>query len=243
MRQNGKMVEVGEIIMTANALMSLENEILSGELVELRNRIENGSLISGLDDAEKIKVAYTFFKTCHYQECLDICEKILDTPIPIEDSSKRLIQHLTGDCYLALEKFEKALSVYSEILISNNNDSVAFVNRALAKWELGDLEGAIEDFRRCLNLDTRNAVAYRSIGRIHNKLGRYSQAVVALRKSLKIEADNAMALAQLGLAYYHLNRPFNASNRFRMSLQFNPENELAKRGLEILSHAQQRHGK
>ena len=56
-----------------------------------------------------------------------------------------------GESYLAIEHFSKAICF-------NPNDAPAYNNRGIARRELKDFEGAIEDYNEAIRLDSNLAL-------------------------------------------------------------------------------------
>src|SRR5262245_42754558 len=69
------------------------------------------------------------------------------------------------------EDFSQAIAAYTDAIGHDADCAVAFTNRASAHVGLGQLELALEDFDRALELDPHLAVAYRRRGLVHEQLG------------------------------------------------------------------------
>lgn len=82
----------------------------------------------------------------------------------------------------------------------------------------GSYVKAEEHYKRALNVDDRNAYAYRRLGMINIARGYFEQAEEYLRKAVKIDPDEAAHLDQLGVALVGRRKYQRALSTFRKAL-------------------------
>ena len=64
-----------------------------------------------------------------------------------------------------------------------------YSSRAYIKDAIGDLEGAIADYKKCIELDPQDAVAHNNLGMLEEKLGRKKKADNHFKKADEISKD------------------------------------------------------
>lgn len=108
-----------------------------------------------------------------------------------------------------LENFNEAILDYTKALRLNSKMTDAYYNRAritLSRKDIEnpDIEGAVEDLKRALELDEKFIDALYAMAAAQKKLQNYSAAIEYLDKLLELEPDavNAKALKKLILQKY-----------------------------------------
>jgi tetratricopeptide (TPR) repeat protein len=79
--------------------------------------------------------------------------------------------------------------------------AAAFLEGAAAQ-QRGDLERAVEAYRRAIEIEPRFAEAHANLGAVLARLGRYEEAVASDERALAINAKLTAARLNLGLAHY-----------------------------------------
>ena len=102
------------------------------------------------------------------------------------------------------EKYREAVEIYSEILqrdIKNNIMTIIYVHRGMAYYSSGQIENALNDFNRALELDPGNTSAryYRALHSRINK--KYDHALNDLEKCILKEPFNLEYLTARGETY------------------------------------------
>ena len=70
---------------------------------------------------------------------------------------------------------------------------LSYIKQGLAKFELGDYQGAIQDFDNAIKLNPENDDAYRYRGIAKGKLGDYQGAIQDLANAIRLNLeDNSM---------------------------------------------------
>lgn len=110
---------------------------------------------------------------------------------------------------LALKAFTKALSVWDVPLVR--------ANLAVAYLQLGQLEEAVSQLKRALEMDDRMPDAWTNLGSALLQLDRLEESAQASRKALEIRSDFAMAHNNLGLALLGQEQLEQAKEHFRQA--------------------------
>lgn len=96
----------------------------------------------------------------------------------------RGLEYLKNQFYVAaIDDFDKAISY------DKTNSEVFFV-RAYTKFLIDDLEGAMMDYERVIELDPTSFKAYINIGNILGSLGYGEQAIEKFNTAIKLQPDN-----------------------------------------------------
>ncbi|GFK95919.1 Phytochrome-like protein cph2 [Fundidesulfovibrio magnetotacticus] len=102
-------------------------------------------------------------------------------------------------------------------------DSISLTISADRLFTLGDLYGAVEEYRLALLADEGNVLARNSLGICLGRLGRMAQARAEFERVLALEPRNQMALYNLGHACQRLGEEKTARKAFQRCLKLNPQ--------------------
>lgn len=125
-----------------------------------------------------------------YKEALINFDKAL-----IENPSDATCMSDKAVALFHLDKKEEALALLNHVQELEPANPYRYSSRAFVKDAMGDLQGAILDYKRAIELDPEDMVAYNNLGLIEEKLG-YKEAAKkkfaeadALAKKLGINFD------------------------------------------------------
>jgi tetratricopeptide (TPR) repeat protein len=143
--------------------------------------------------------------------------------------------YLRGDVLHELRRYRDAVACYSDILVLEESD-IAFGNKGLAHWELGEFDRALWNYQEAIKLNPGNTTSLRGAGEMQLKLGFPLRAVPYLVLAVKLRPRYADALSALGTAYVRTGQDGLAKKIFSNALKLDPEDVRAKKGLRrILS--------
>ena len=94
-----------------------------------------------------------------------------------------------------ISKINEALATYDKLLRISPNLEAGYYNRGRLKMQLNDFDGAIKDFKRTLQIETRFVDAQNEIAIAHFKQGMYDEALEDLEVAKKINTTNAIVNA------------------------------------------------
>jgi len=91
---------------------------------------------------------------------------------------------------MAAKRYEKAVQEYTLVMESGTLPLAqfpeAYCNRGRAFYETGDLDRALTDFMRAIELRPEYAEAYHNRGMVHRKMGQDAEAVADFRKAKEL---------------------------------------------------------
>ncbi|MFP5471021.1 MAG: tetratricopeptide repeat protein [Bacteroidia bacterium] len=89
----------------------------------------------------------------------------------------------TGVCLFNLDRKKEALDYLDRAANLEPNNSYRYSSRAFIKAALGDVQGGIEDYEKCIELDPEDAIAYNNLGMLQEQLGYKKQAENTFKKA------------------------------------------------------------
>ena len=124
-------------------------------------------------------------------------------------------------------RYEEALRAYKEALVERPESAPLHLNVGDALFQLGDFEGALQEFERVASADdpALSASGHYNKGNAHFELQDYQAAVEAYRQALERIPGDADAKANLELALQRLPPPPPPQPRSGEDEQDPPEDE------------------
>jgi tetratricopeptide (TPR) repeat protein len=95
--------------------------------------------------------------------------------------------------YLALARFDDALQDFDRVIATDGSDSLAFLDRGVAQEKLGDLQAAIGDYTRSIEL-APVAPAYINRGNAYLRSKQLEKALADFTAAVALEPANLAAL-------------------------------------------------
>jgi len=133
--------------------------------------------------------------------------------IPQKDTDPELWNFLgiaytrKGDYRKALEALDKAASIDSNFAATYDNRGNAYLSSYLNTKNEQELQKAIENYKKAVEINPENAVAYNGLGAAYKQAGDMDKAIKAWEQSLSIDPEYGLPLYNLG--YSHMNRGEN----------------------------------
>jgi Tfp pilus assembly protein PilF len=103
---------------------------------------------------------------------------------------------------LNAERYPEAIQYLDEAIRLDPRYAVAFSNRGVAYYSLGQYEQAIKDYDEAIRLDPRHVSAYTGRCGSYNSLGQHQQAMQDCNEAIRLDPRNADAHNNRGVAYY-----------------------------------------
>jgi tetratricopeptide (TPR) repeat protein len=152
--------------------MTIPNELAADRRVlELLNSANDLLMKDSVNDAVKC-----------YIQALEI-----NGPHPYLYAKKGYAEFLVKEYLLAINSFNEAMKLKS------NAPSTLFY-RALAKENVGDIDGALSDYEESARLDDTDVEVFCSIGLLYEYKKDYISAKFAYERALNIEPENFVAM-------------------------------------------------
>lgn len=107
-------------------------------------------------------------------------------------------------------------------------------NQGVIRYNEKDLNGAIQEYERVIELDPRNLEALNNLGVIYKDLGKYRESAEYFRKALSINPNSAKVHNNLGLIYYLRGDHGRALAEYKKALASDPDNLESYTNLGVL---------
>ena len=81
-----------------------------------------------------------------------------------------------GVALFHLNRKKDALAALNKALMLEPDNPYRYSSRAFIKDSMGDTEGAIQDYLKCIKIDPEDAIAFNNLGMLEEKMGRKTSA-------------------------------------------------------------------
>lgn len=135
-----------------------------------------------------------------------------------------------GQLDKAQQAFEKALADPTY-----RTPSYALYNLGLISERRGDLQAALNQYRKAVQLQPNYAPAYYRLGLMLENLGRSDEALQAFGKAIESNPNMAEAYLHFGMMSYHLGEIKSAVSALQHVVQLNPYSPMANEARETLA--------
>eukprot|EP01111_Echinosteliopsis_oligospora_P004064 TRINITY_DN1641_c0_g1_i5.p1 TRINITY_DN1641_c0_g1~~TRINITY_DN1641_c0_g1_i5.p1 ORF type:complete len:224 (+),score=79.92 TRINITY_DN1641_c0_g1_i5:1798-2469(+) len=115
------------------------------------------------------------------------------------DRSSRLKEQ--GNEAFKKNKFQAAITAYSEAIALTPEDAILYSNRSVAFWNLKDFQKALQDATEAVRLNPEFVRGHLRQGKAYDSLGDLVQAKLAYERALAIEPDNKVAIQDMKIIY------------------------------------------
>ncbi|MEI6437780.1 MAG: tetratricopeptide repeat protein [Candidatus Omnitrophota bacterium] len=115
-------------------------------------------------------------------------------------------------------RFEAAIGLLEEALLSNPTDGAAYNDIALCRVEMGRLEGVLEIFDQGIAVEPDYATIHHNKGWFLNKIGRLSEALPCLRRAIALEPLRAVTWENIADIYQAQGLLGEAVQAYRMAV-------------------------
>ena len=125
------------------------------------------------------------------------------------------------------EKTEQPQKEQIDEETARKNKAEEFVNQAIALYQDGKYEDAIETWQKALTLIPNDAEIYNFMGVAQHKRGKIMAAAEEFKKAISLKEDYYQAYNNLGYMQFLLNDYNSALENFIHAIQINPDFEPA----------------
>lgn len=115
-----------------------------------------------------------------------------------------------GRDYIIAGRYRDAIESLNILLRSQPKEYEGYFLRGVAKYNLDDLNGALNDFTRALEENQVYTQAYQYRAIVRSRLGLYNDALDDFARAIEIRPNNAGSYYSRGVTYF-LNRQFERS--------------------------------
>ena len=124
---------------------------------------------------------------------------------------------------LEKEDYQGAFDYYvADVMLLKPNNAYAYYSRGIARSELGDTQGAIEDYTQAIKIDPNYVDAYYSRGIARFYLGDKQGEIEDYTQAIKIDPNYVNAYFNRGIARYHLGDKQGAIDDYTHAIKIDP---------------------
>jgi tetratricopeptide (TPR) repeat protein len=114
------------------------------------------------------------------------------------------------------------ITFYNSSIYQNPVNALLYTNRGAVKVNMGDLQGAISDFTKAIELKPQDAAAYNDRGIAYSSTGRIEMAIKDYDKSIELNPDYAGVYNNLGNTYQSKGDLDKAVKKYDKAIELNP---------------------
>jgi len=115
------------------------------------------------------------------------------------------------------------LAAYDEIIENNPDFASAYVNRALAKINAGNITGALKDYHQAIALDPNNSLIYVNRALAQEKIKNFRSALADYNMALRLDPSAVIAYKGRGRALFELGEFQLALEDLDEAIRLDPE--------------------
>ena len=134
-----------------------------------------------------------------------------------------LLHEGLGSVLLRLGRVDEAIEEL-KIAVKQRVNSEALGHLGLAMASKGEMEKAIEYYKKAIRIDTNNAEAHFNLGNAYLAQKKTAQAIVEYRAAIKARPNYTMAYSNLAVASVRIGRLDEAIDNFRRVVELEPNN-------------------
>ena len=150
----------------------------------------------------------------------------------IEENNKNIQEYnlfILGVQTYINKDYKISESYFNEVIKLNSNYSEAYNNRGIVKYNLGNINEAIEDYNKAIELNPNYAEAYNNRGIVKYNLGNINEAIEDYNKAIELNSNYSEAYYNRGLVKLELKENEEALNDFETA--YNCANNDLKKDL------------
>ncbi len=160
---------------------------------------------------------------CLINELLGVCIAFFFGPASVRDDQLFQIQSL-----IAQSRFEAAFEICAQAISKDLSDWNAIYLAGITLRLRGDFVGAIDYYRRALDLNSDSAPIWGALGIALQSLRRFPEAIDALSTAINLDNDNYAAHNSLGLTHKLAGDYILAMSAYEDTLQMCANRSLRK---------------
>lgn len=128
-----------------------------------------------------------------------------------------------GKAHLKQRQFDQALELFHQA--QQIDDDQPELHEAIAATYAmsGNLESAIEHYKRVTLLAPRRSTAFVNLGALYNRIGDFNKAVESSRRAVQVDRKSADGYYNLGIAHRKLNQLPLALPAYREAIRLKPQ--------------------
>ncbi len=107
--------------------------------------------------------------------------------------------------------------------VPQTKDDEEYITEAKRLLELGDMKGAVESYKKAIDVNPENYLAFCELGAVYYKMGKPDNALFYLKKSLDLNDDYYLTHYNLGLVYNRIGKSSLARREYEKVIAQRPD--------------------
>jgi len=140
------------------------------------------------------------------------------------------------------QEYLEAISLYNDVLQIDANHYDAYAQRANAKFNTGDVRGALEDIKSALSL-RKPGIYYYHKARFEKNLNLFDSSLKSYTTAIKYDSNLFEAYNNRGLLYQKNGNFEKALNDFNKTIEISPDFSIGYNNRGILFQELEKHDK
>ena len=167
------------------------------------------------DDLDEAGIAA--LKNQNYRAATELLKKVVELEPKHKDAWNNL-----GRAYLALGKYDDAISAFHKQIDINQFDEFAYNNLGLAYQSQQKYDDAAGAYKKQLEVNPLDQFAHANLGSMYLEQKKFDAAAPELERAAQITPQNPGLEANLGRVYLNLNQPDKALEAFDKAVELAP---------------------
>ncbi|MEH6502452.1 MAG: tetratricopeptide repeat protein [Cycloclasticus sp.] len=156
------------------------------------------------------------FNSGDVEKCITACKVAVDT-----DAENAVANNLLGSCFAKQKNFLKAiLHLNYAVKLQAKNPTFLF-NLALAQFQSGDLDGAIDNYQKALKVNNGLYRVHFNLARVYTVKGDFAKAIKSYEKAIKLNKTYLEAYFALGDLFISLGDMDKATKLYKAAVANN----------------------
>ena len=118
----------------------------------------------------------------------------------------------------------RAEILYKDIILKDPRNYDAIRHLGILRQDLGDYEGAYENYLKCIKIRPDGYEALNNLGAVHIRNKNYQLALKCFKRAFEIKEDYVPTINNLASLYHKLNRPKEALEMSSKAMEIQPNN-------------------
>jgi tetratricopeptide (TPR) repeat protein len=135
--------------------------------------------------------------------------------------------YATGQRYLWVEDYERALSFFLEVIKRNASHGDAYFYIGYCLGRLGKYREAIEPYQEALRINPNDADILYNLCVGYARIDRYLEAIEACRQAIRVKPDSSEAYNNMAMALYQTGRYQEALESSKQAIRLKPDFAVA----------------
>ncbi len=128
---------------------------------------------------------------------------------------------INGDDLFDDEKYTEAIQAYSSYLETNPDNIKSLYNRGRSYEEIDQMQKAVSDFEKIIELDPKNITAYLSLAKISYNNHEYNKVLIYTGSAIDLNENSAQAHFLAGRAEHQLGYLDQAVESYNNAIRIN----------------------